>query len=400
MLPTYNVVILGPSGSGKTVFLASMYHKLSTQGESGFFLAVDNAERTILNQIYTEVATEETWPEPTQLGNISNWTFTCKIQTPKGTYSACQFQYTDYAGEILTDHKDDPTYIEKFNETIKNADVLLGLIDGSRLLSYIKNERSGIRWVVRDLANVLDLMQNTDKSIHFIISKWDLIEGEYTLEEVRNHLRKIEAFHNIINNRSNNSDINNENNRNDDNKGVVRLIPVSSVGKGFAEQQSDGSMRKTGKLPKPYNIELPIACILPDKLKEQLKKIINEENKKSQEPIEEVKANLTLWDKLKKYFGTTAKTILETVAPKLPPQFQFSKEILTDIINFIDQELQTSVDNKEAAAKERTEQLKAKKAEALVKIESERTALDYSISCFLLLVNKLEYEHPYSKLTN
>jgi GTPase SAR1 family protein len=400
MLPTYNVVILGPSGSGKTVFLASMYHKLSTQGESGFFLAVDNAERTILNQIYTEVATEETWPEPTQIMNISNWTFTCKIQTPKGTYSACQFQYTDYAGEILTDHKDDTTYIEKFNETIKNADVLLGLIDGSRLLSYIKGENSGTKWVVKDLANVLDLMQNTDKSIHFIISKWDLIEGEYTLEEVRNHLRKIEAFHNIINNRSNNSDINNENNRNDDNKGVVRLIPVSSVGKGFAEQQSDGSMRKTGKLPKPYNIELPIACILPDKLKEQLNKIINEENKKSQEPIQEVKANLTLWDKLKKYFGTTAKTILETVAPKLPPQFQFSKEILKDIINFIDQELQTSVDNKEAAAKERTEQLKAKKAEALVKIESEKTALEYSIRCFLFLVNKLESEHPCSKLTN
>jgi GTPase SAR1 family protein len=198
MLPTYNVVILGPSGSGKTVFLGSMYHKLSTQGESGFFLAVDNAERTILNQIYTEVATEETWPEPTQIINISNWTFTCKIQTPKGTYSACQFQYTDYAGEILTDHKDDPTYIEKFNETIKNADVLLGLIDGSRLLSYIKGERSGTKWVVRDLANVLDLMQNTDKSIHFIISKWDLIEDKYTLEEVRNHLLEIEQFRNIM----------------------------------------------------------------------------------------------------------------------------------------------------------------------------------------------------------
>ncbi|MFM6368935.1 MAG: ATPase/DNA packaging protein, partial [Dolichospermum sp.] len=54
MLPTYNVVILGPSGSGKTVFLGSMYHKLSTQGESGFFLAVDDAQRKILNQIYTE----------------------------------------------------------------------------------------------------------------------------------------------------------------------------------------------------------------------------------------------------------------------------------------------------------------------------------------------------------
>jgi hypothetical protein len=105
------------------------------------------------------------------------------------------------------------------------------------------------------------------QSIHFIISKWDLIEDEYTLEEVKNHLLEIEQFRNIIMNRSNN---------NGNDKGVIRLIPVSSVGKGFAEQQTDGSMKKTGKLPKPYNIELPIACILPDKLQEELRKMINE----------------------------------------------------------------------------------------------------------------------------
>ncbi|MDB9437715.1 hypothetical protein PN450_13135 [Dolichospermum lemmermannii CS-548] len=390
MLPTYNVVILGPSGSGKTVFLGSMYHKLSTQGESGFFLAVDNAQRISLNQIYTEVATGEKWPDPTQIAEISNWTFTCKIQSPKGIYSACQFQYTDYAGEFVTDRDN-----EEFKEKIKNADALLGLIDGLRLLSSINGEDSGIQWETKELANVLSVMQNTDKSIHFIISKWDVIEESgKNLEQVRNHLLGIEQFRNIIRTRSDNSDINNENNR------VVRLIPVSSVGEGFAKQQPDGTMKKIGKRPKPYNIELPIACIVPDKLNEELKKIINEQNKKSQEQVQEVKANLTLWDKLKKYFGKTAKTILETVAPKLPPQFQFSKEILTDMIDFIDQELQTSVYNKEAAAKERTEQLKAKKAEALVKIESEKTALEYSIRCFLLLVDKLEYEHPYSNLTD
>ncbi len=244
MLPTYNVVILGPSGSGKTVFLGSMYHKLSTQGESGFFLAVDDAQRIILNQIYTEVATGKKWPESTQFVNgISNWTFTCKIQTQKGIYSACQFQYTDYSGEILTEGKDDRTQVEKFGETIKNADVLLGLIDGSRLLSYIKGEESGNIWVTKELANVLNLMQNTNESIHFIISKWDLIEDEYTLEEVKNHLLEIEQFRNIIMNRSNN---------NGNDKGVIRLIPVSSVGKGFAEQQTDGSMKKTGKLPRGH----------------------------------------------------------------------------------------------------------------------------------------------------
>ncbi|QJB46519.1 hypothetical protein [Dolichospermum flos-aquae] len=393
MLPTYNVVILGPSGSGKTVFLGSMYHKLSTQGESGFFLAVDDAQRIILNQIYTEVATGKKWPESTQFVNgISNWKFTCKIQTQKGIYSACQFQYTDYSGEILTEGKDDRTQVEKFGETIKNADVLLGLIDGSRLLSYIKGEESGNIWVTKELANVLNLMQNTNESIHFIISKWDLIEDEYTLEEVKNHLLEIEQFRNIIMTRSNN---------NGNDKGVIRLIPVSSVGKGFAEQQTDGSMKKTGKLPKPYNIELPIACILPDKLQEELRKMINEEKKKSEEQVQEVKANLTLWDRLKKYFGKTTKTILEIVTPKLPPKFQFfSKEILTDIIDFIDQELQTSVYDKEIAAKERTEQLRNKKIEALAKIDNEKTALEYSTRCFLSLVDKLEYEHPDSKLTN
>lgn len=45
--------MLGPSGSGKTVFLASMYKKLSTQGEHGFFLEIDGAEkRKRLNNIY------------------------------------------------------------------------------------------------------------------------------------------------------------------------------------------------------------------------------------------------------------------------------------------------------------------------------------------------------------
>lgn len=396
MIPTYNVVILGPSNSGKTVFLGSMYHKLSTQGESGFFLAVDDAQRTRLNQIYTEVAVEEEWPDATFISDISNWTFTCKIQTPKGIYPACQFHYTDYAGEILTDSRNDTTYIAKFNEAVKKADVLLGLIDGSRLLSYINGEKTGTKWVLKELGNVLDLMQNTHKSIHFIISKWDLIEGKYTLEQVRNYLLEIDKFRNIVMNRNQNNNTNNS----DNDKGVIRLIPVSSVGKGFAEQQPDGFMRKTGKIPKPYNIELPIACILPDKLKEELRKIISEEKKKSQEQVQEFKANLSLWDKLKKYFGEATRTILEKVAPKLPSEFQFSKEILTDIIDFIDQELQKSVYDKEAAARQRTEQLKAKKVEALARIENEKTALDYSIRCFMVLVNKLEYEEPYSKLTN
>lgn len=393
MIPTYNVVILGPSGSGKTVFLGSMYHKLSTMGDEwGFFLEVDAARRMTLNQIYTEVAFEERWPKATQIVDFLNeqastWTFTCKVQTPNlGIYAACKFNYIDYAGEIITDFAD-PTYIEIFNKKIENADALLGLIDGSRLLAYIQGDNLGKMWVTRELSNVLSYMQNTDKPIHFIISKWDLIENKYTLDDIINSLVQIPQFANIIKNRSKS-------------KAVVRLIPVSSVGQGFAEKQSDGSMKKTGKMPAPYNVEIPIACVLPDMLTTALNQIIQEQQTKSQEQIREVQAPLNFWDKLKKYFGTTAKNILEAIAPKLPTNFQFSTEILKEIIDFIDYELKVSVYQKEAAARQRTEQLQAKKVESLEKISNEKTALEYSIQCFMSLVNKLENEHRSSKLTD
>ncbi|MHC5828813.1 MAG: ATP-binding protein, partial [Nostoc sp.] len=106
---TYTVIMLGPSGSGKTVFLASMYKKLSTQGEHGFFLDVDGAEkRKRLNNIYTQIAVDDKWPKGTTYSEISEWTFTCRVQTENlPIYSACKFAYLDYAGGRLTDEMEE-----------------------------------------------------------------------------------------------------------------------------------------------------------------------------------------------------------------------------------------------------------------------------------------------------
>lgn len=97
--------MLGPSGSGKTVFLASMYKKLCTQGDNGFFLEIDSSEkRKRLNNIYTQIAIDEKWPKGTTYSEISEWNFTCRIQTDNlSIHSACQFNYLDYAGGRLTD---------------------------------------------------------------------------------------------------------------------------------------------------------------------------------------------------------------------------------------------------------------------------------------------------------
>jgi septin family protein len=70
-LNTYTVIMLGPSGSGKTVFLASMYKKLCTQGDNGFFLEIDSSEkRKRLNNIYTQIAIDEKWPKGTTYSEI------------------------------------------------------------------------------------------------------------------------------------------------------------------------------------------------------------------------------------------------------------------------------------------------------------------------------------------
>jgi hypothetical protein len=44
----------------------------------------------------------------------------------------------------------------------------------------------------------------------------------------------------------------------------MRLIPVSSVGAGFAAMQPNGQMRKLGQAPRPDKVHLPFCSVLPD----------------------------------------------------------------------------------------------------------------------------------------
>lgn len=295
--------MLGQRGSGKTVYLASLYKKLSTQGELGFFLEVNSAEkRKKLKNIYTQLTVEEDWPEGTQVQDLSEWTFTCKVQTPElPIYSACQFTYFDYAGGLLTDEleDDDENIDNELEDKINNADALVALLDGQRICELIRGQKSGLIWSIKDLPIILTIMQKTDKPIHFVISKWDIVKDHYTLEEIRGRLLEIEEFNNLVKLRT-------------QQKTPVRLIPVSSVGMGFAELQSDGSMKKTGNLPKPYQVEMPLACILPDMIKKTLEELIRKKEQEKQENIS-VQPNLSFWERLTGFFGSTIKGVIETV---------------------------------------------------------------------------------------
>lgn len=254
----YNILVLGASGSGKTVFLASLFKKLSTQGEFDFCLsAEDTQKRKILNKIYKELIGGESWPAGTR--NTGSWTFDCHTNDPdqSNVVKACTFTYFDYAGGLITDTVEQNDVVQ-FESLTKIANTVLVLLDGQKLLSLMEDEQLSNRVVIefihRDLPNLMQLVQKYPAKIpvYFVISKWDLFEGKYSLEEVRNNLlNTIPEFYNVVGNRKK--------------AGCpVRLIPISSVGSGFAILEN-GEMKKIpGKTPQPQNLEVTLAFALTD----------------------------------------------------------------------------------------------------------------------------------------
>lgn len=260
----YSIIILGPSGSGKSIFLASFYKALSTSGNFGFFIDVqDPTKRISLNKIYADLTTGENWPLGTR--NISEWVFTCYVNTPElSKIPACKLTYVDYAGGIITDLSTSESNYSDYNDLesyFTTSDAVLAILDGQKLLSCMQDKNSTnkgvLRWLNEDLPNLMQMVAKCkkDTSVHFIISKWDLLEDYYSLAEVRNYLlNTVTEFYNIVGMRKK--------------AGCsVHLIPVSSLGKGFARLQSDGQMKKlSGKIPRPINVEVPFAFALKNKL--------------------------------------------------------------------------------------------------------------------------------------
>lgn len=260
----YNIITLGPSGSGKTIFLASLYKVFSTQGKFGFSLDVqDPSKRKALNQIYADLTTGEKWPLGTR--NISEWVLTSYVKNSElSKISACKITYVDYKGGIITDVSTEEINYggeDNLKTYVQEADAVLAMLDGQKLLYFMKerdlSNKVVSRWLLEDLPNLMQIVDNDCNKytpVHFIISKWDLLEGSYSLAEVKNRLLDtVGEFKNVVENRIKVGS-------------SIRLIPVSSIGKNFAVLQPDGQMKKLSVNPHPINVEVPFAFALTDKL--------------------------------------------------------------------------------------------------------------------------------------
>jgi hypothetical protein len=243
------IMVLGMSGAGKTVYLASLYQRLSVQRD-GYALTTDAAISARLSKAYNSVRDPALeWPRGTRNVDYLDIPFDCVINNPHGKFTVMKLLYLDYAGGILAADLDG----DEFFKRLKSSDAFLVLIDGLKVLRALNGEGAAADGLEMDLDSILGHIQDhIHRPLHFVLTKWDVLDGAYSLHDVAALLSKNQNFQAIIEQRRH---------RRID----TRLIPVSAVGKGFARLSPDGQMIKVGGAKaKPENVDLPICCLLHD----------------------------------------------------------------------------------------------------------------------------------------
>lgn len=374
----YDIIVLGPSGSGKTVFLASMYNKMSIQSEDiGFYLSVSPRQRRLLVEKYGELESGK-WPRPTDRSEISEWNFMCEVQSDNLLqHEALKFNYIDYAGERLTEVLDEEEY-SAFDLRVNEADILLGMLDGHKIYAAMSNTPFNGPSIFQDLRNILPEMQTRSIPVHFIITKWDLLHNKYSLRDVRNRLLEFEPFAELVRGRQNQ-------------RVPIRLIPVSSVGMNFAYLDGNGMMETRADVnPSPFQVEMPLACTLPDKLFVHLNNIVEREKILRQKEVE-IKPNYTFLEGLGRFFGGALRRVNEF----LPAPYRFGEVLLLKFVEHIE----APANEKATDAIARTEKLRAERDASLKEVKDEETAVRHVVNSMLYLANRLNRDFPESNLS-
>jgi hypothetical protein len=246
------VVVIGYSNAGKTVFLASMFHRFLVPDRAGVFLDTDTGLRGRLLAQYRELADAgASFPSATAPGDIMEWPFRVWIRAARPV-EVMRFTYLDFSGERCDElfSPDLSAIAEQLEERIAGADVLMAMLDGAQVLRLMEGpvEQS----FYARTKTLVSLLAKHPRPMHLILTKWDLFEARgYTLDSVVERLVAIEFFGALVEGQRRQNV-------------ALRLIPVSSVGMEFAYEE-DGVMKKRlGKEVDPFQVEMPLACTLPD----------------------------------------------------------------------------------------------------------------------------------------
>jgi len=367
------------------VFLASMFRNLSIQGEDGFFLDTKSHQKqNILNKIYTDLIAGGIWPSGTKYSEISEWSFICRVRNiaSLNDYLACEFIYFDYAGGRFTDMDEDDTELQ---EKIRSSDAILGLLDGQKILALMSNKSNDPKLNVflnKELPAIIKWMSNHEVPVQFVISKWDLLESKFSLKEICNQLLEIFVFKEFVFERNK--------------KGSpVRLIPISSVGTGFASPESDGSMRKNeGAVPCPFNVEAPISCVIPDRIKQDIIKNVKKEKNIYNQDVDKTGIAHKLLKNMLMLSPVIDLVVEGIVSIAMQEEDELAKLVANQFDNLVFSGVRRIVENHE----KKLDELRNAKDLSLKNVQNETTALRSAVKSFLYIEEKLTRDFPDSEV--
>ncbi|SHN53148.1 hypothetical protein SAMN05660350_00465 [Geodermatophilus obscurus] len=304
-METLDVHALGPSGSGKTVFMASLYSRLRIRrSDLAFYLKTDHDTSLDLNAVFNRIANpDESWPEASQ--DVQEWRFSVAVPSSGADFEPLRVSYLDYPGGVLTNPQAAADgRIRSLLDRLRSAHGLLVLLDGMAVNDLMAGRPTGQRYLDFDLTSSLEIAQQSRCPIHFLVTKWDLLEKAYSLGSIRDRLLDDENFNDLIAAKAR------------DVGATIRLIPVSSVGSGFAELTPEGGMRKTGVRARPYNVEIPLVAVLPDFMQFAYQEVARREASLEDAPggSSRIQALMSSPDASAK-IGTYAAQILRRIAP-------------------------------------------------------------------------------------
>jgi hypothetical protein len=260
-VPTFRVVTLGLQGSGKTLLLTSMYRRLHTPRDRGYYVTVPQDQLIELNRWYEQVSdAAQDWPAGTMRHEMREFEFSVMAHTQDAAVPVARIGYLEYPGELLTD-PDAPgsTAQASLVEAIQRADALIGIIDGLRVLQAYRRDARARFLLQTTLDAMINSMLAARTPIAFVITKWDLLdelhEDENTrLQIVRNVLMGVDGFADLV--------------RIHSARRIIRLIPVTAVGHDFAMLCEGTVCKKPDGEFQPAHVDVPLSAVVPDVLQQ------------------------------------------------------------------------------------------------------------------------------------
>jgi hypothetical protein len=254
--------------TGKTVLLASMFHRLTTEIRDGGFRLNTSLDQSVhLTNLYAKLRDPDAgWPPGTHVGETRSFTFTCIGSAGGAEFPILEFKYLDYAGALVGGPSTSAAIEQRedqqrdLEQRLAAAHALFGIIDGQRMLAYLRGEPSGVLYIETSIVPMIAVLRKVKCPVQFVLTKWDLFDGfggeamdeNERLAVVRDGLMAQPPIRNLVEQRVRD-------------KRVVRLIPVSAVGRQFVTTDAEGHTlkRHNGRI-RPINVEIPLCAVLPD----------------------------------------------------------------------------------------------------------------------------------------